>query len=139
MSDVMLYPSESTENVPRLCLRYRTILPWHPDLFNHVKIGVERIKRLPLPTSPQANALPIGPTTLYLTTSRTIRRCSTVSGCSYMKVFIAGKMYVGVVGVNALSRDVYGCSITHLGGREINWGYLRPGCRKSRSKFLLGY
>jgi len=40
-------------------------------------------------------------------TSRMIRRCSAVSGCSYMKVFIAGKTYVGVVGVNALSRDVY--------------------------------
>lgn len=34
----------------------------------------------PRPTSPHARPFPIGPTTLYLTTSRTIRRCSAVRG-----------------------------------------------------------
>lgn len=50
--------------------------------------------------------MPIGPTTVYFTTSRTTRRCSAVSGCSYMSVFIAGNTYVGVVGASARSRDV---------------------------------
>ena len=58
------------------------------------------------PTSPHASVFPIGPTTLYPITSRTIRICSAVNGCSYINVFIAGNTYVGVVGANARSTDV---------------------------------
>ena len=65
------------------------------------------IMRKYVPTSPQARFLPMGPTMLYLTTSLTIRICSAVRGCSYIKVFIAGKIKVGVVGASARIRDVY--------------------------------
>jgi len=58
------------------------------------------------PTSPQARFFAMGPITLYPTTSLTVRRCSVVSGCSYIIVFIAGNMYVGVWGDNARSREV---------------------------------
>jgi hypothetical protein len=37
----------------------------------------------------------------------TTRKCSAVNGCSYMSVFIAGKMYVGVVGASALRSEVW--------------------------------
>lgn len=40
-------------------------------------------------------------------TSSIILRCSLVKGCSYMSVFIAGKMYVGVDGARARKSDVY--------------------------------
>ena len=58
------------------------------------------------PTSPHARVFPIGPITLYLITSRTMRRCSAVRGCSYMRVFMTGKTCVGVVGASARSMDV---------------------------------
>lgn len=45
----------------------------------------------PTPMSPQARVLPMGPTTLYPTTSRAMRICSAVRGCSYISVFMAGK------------------------------------------------
>ncbi len=60
------------------------------------------------PMSPHASFLPMGPTTLYPITSRTVRRCCWVRGCSYMSVFMAGKTYVGVVGARARNRDVCG-------------------------------
>jgi len=64
------------------------------------------VKYLNSPTSPQARFFAMGPITTYLTTSLTTRKCSVVNGCSYIIVFIAGNMYVGVWGDNARSREV---------------------------------
>ena len=59
------------------------------------------------PISPHANFFPIGPTILYPITSFNVRRCCSVNGCSNISVFMAGNMYVGVVGESARIREVY--------------------------------
>ena len=89
-----------------------------------------------LPTSPHASVLPIGPTTSYPTTSRTMRRCSAVRGCSYIRVFIAGKTYVGVVGESARTREVFG--FLEAGSAGSTTDSLQD-CRMLRAQSLIEY
>ena len=67
--------------------------------------------------------------------SLTIRKCSAVSGCSYMKVFMAGKIYVGVVGDRARMRDVCRKGLLQHACDSESWS-LQPGCRTDRGQSL---